>query len=631
MSTRLFSLTSLLLFLSILSLTSCGSSDRFTADNGVLDLREYDFSQHISLDGEWKFVWKDSSDVQADDQSSHILIDVPDAWNGYKYNGKKIKGHGAGSYYLTVLLPTRPAAYSLESPTVGTAYNLYVNETLMGGVGIYSNDPDMGTPAYKTRIYNLGNQANELQLRFDVSNHHHRLGGLWESISLGYEAEIHEHRENRLAKELFLFGAIFVMGIYHLGVFSLSTRGKAALYFGLFCLIIGVRTLTTGEVFLHQIWPSLPWQVLVKLEYLSYYLGIPVFFLFIRLQFPDELSKRVGQVVVGVSVLFALIVIFTPVNLFSLSLLYYQPLSLLAMAYVVYGLSLAFLRGEEGSSMVLIGFMSIVIAFINDILYVGNIIHTGHLISVGLIIFIFTQAFLISIRFSKAYFTIESQRTKLERTNTAYQEEIEIRKSAELEVSSHKDHLEDLVMERTAELERVNKQLEILSRIDGLTGIANRRQMDEELSREWKRMLRQKRPLSLVMCDIDHFKLYNDTYGHQQGDKCLTQVATAIKESVNRPGDLVARYGGEEFCIILPETDQQGAKQIAEVIRKNVVGLDLEHTSSKVASVITLSLGVASILPDRDSQPSLLIEAADRALYQAKGNGRNRVEVNLSE
>ena len=144
-------------------------------------------------------------------------------------------------------------------------------------------------------------------------------------------------------------------------------------------------------------------------------------------------------------------------------------------------------------------------------------------------------------------------------------------------------------------------------------------------------MLRQKRPLSLVMCDIDHFKLYNDTYGHQQGDKCLTQVATAIKESVNRPGDLVARYGGEEFCIILPETDQQGAKQIAEVIRKNVVGLDLEHTSSKVASVITLSLGVASILPDRDSQPSLLIEAADRALYQAKGNGRNRVEVNLSE
>lgn len=267
----------------------------------------------------------------------------------------------------------------------------------------------------------------------------------------------------------------------------------------------------------------------------------------------------------------------------------------------------------------------------NDMLYVANVLHTGHLISLGLLIFILTQAFLISIRFSKAYTTIELQRTKLERTNTAYQAEIESRKSAEQEVLQHKDNLEELVEDRTAELQIANKRLEELSRVDGLTGIANRRRLDEELDREWKRMLREKRPLSVVLCDIDHFKLYNDTYGHGGGDECLIRVANAIKDSVNRPGDLTARYGGEEFCLVLPETSGMGALQIAELVRKNVYELHMEHKSSPMAEVVTLSLGVATLIPDIGSHPSVLLEAADRALYQAKGNGRNRVEQNLIE
>ncbi len=629
MSPRLF-LRVLILSMSISLFFSCSTSDHFIASDGVLDLQNYEFNEHINLDGEWKFIWYGDSSSQIDTHTTQILIDVPDAWNGYEYAGEKINGHGAGSYYLTLLLPDKPVVYALESPTVGTAYNIFINDSLIGGVGIYSHSSSLASAVYETRIYDLGIQSKVLHLRIDVSNYDHRLGGLWESFSLGQEAEIHTNRENKMARELFLFGAIFVMGIYHIGVFSLSTRGKAALYFGIFCLIIGIRTLTTGEVYMHQLWPALPWQILVKLEYLSFYLGIPVFFLFIRLQFPDELASRAVNIVSGVSALFALLVVFTSVDVFSASLIYFQPFSLIAMLYVVYGLGLAFIRGEEGSSMVLVGFMSIVVAFVNDILYVNNFIHTGHLISWGLLIFILTQAFLISMRFAKAYFTIETQRTKLERTNSAYQSEIEIRKAAELEVLTHKNHLEELVTERTAELEKANKQLKILSRVDGLTGIANRRQLDEELDREWKRTLRQNHALSVIMCDIDHFKLYNDTYGHQQGDICLTKVATAISKSVNRPGDLVARYGGEEFCVILPHTDQQGAMQIAEAIRKNVRGLALEHSSSKVAPVVTLSLGVACVYPDRDSKPSLLVEAADRALYQAKGNGRDRVEANIT-
>lgn len=618
---------------SILLVVSCSGdhSDAPAAQNGILDLRDYDFSSYVDLDGEWRFAWHDTSQSVGPDEKDFINIVVPDAWNGYRYQGKQLPGHGAGSYYLTILLPQRSASYAIKVATTGTAYNLFVEDDLAGHVGIYSEDSKLASPKYEPKIYNLGIFDNQLKLRIDVSNFDHRLGGLWESINFGETADVYSHRENQIAMALFMFGTIFVMGIYHLGIFSLSTRGKAALYFGIFCLIIGLRTLTTGELFLYQIWPGISWQLLVKLEYLTFFTGIPVFFLFLELQFPDEIDKRVGYVVSGVSALFVILVLFTTVNTFSSSLVYFQFFSLIAMAYLIWGLFLAFIRGEEGSTMVLIGFLTIVVAFLNDMLYVANIIHTGHLISLGLLIFILTQAFLISIRFSKAYLTIDTQRLKLERTNAAYQTEIVSRRSAESEVLKHRDHLEELVEDRTVELQIANKRLKELSRVDGLTGIANRRRLDEDLDREWKRMLRMKQPLSVILCDIDHFKLYNDNYGHQQGDDCLVRVAQAIKDSVNRPGDLAARYGGEEFCIILPETNGLGSIQIAELVRKNVRGLNLEHITSPVADMVTLSLGVATLIPDVGSQPIVLLEAADRALYQAKGNGRDRVEQNLNE
>ena len=625
-------LTLILTFFVILTVGCTGNpADRTFARNGILDLRDHEFNKHIRLDGEWRFVWKDTNLISTPDPDAYINMNVPDSWKGYLYQGHKLPGHGAGSYQLTILLPMKSKSYAIKFATAGTAYNLYVDEELQGSVGIYSIDSSMSHSLYEPKIYNLGQHENQLTLRIDVSNYEHRLGGLWESVSFGLTEDIYHHRENQVAMSLFMFGTIFVMGIYHLGVFSLSTRGKSALYFGLFCLIIGVRTLTTGELFLHQLWPILSWQMLVKLEYLTFYTGIPVFFLFVRLQFPDELDKRVSQIIVGISALFILLVIFTRVDTFSSSLTYFQPFSLLTMIYVIYGLVLAFLRGEEGSTMVLIGFLSIVVTFLNDMLYVGNVIQTGHLISIGLLVFILTQAFLISIRQARAFATIDLQRITLARTNTAYQSEIESRRQAEEEVLKHKENLEELVEDRTVELKKANKQLEELSRVDGLTGIANRRRLDEELDREWKRMLRLKHPLSVILSDIDHFKLYNDTYGHQQGDDCLVRVATAMKASVNRPGDLTARYGGEEFCIILPETNAAGARQIAELVRKNIHDLGLEHKSSPVTNVVTLSLGVATLTPDQDAQPSVLLEAADRALYQAKGNGRDRVELNLME
>ncbi|UWG98577.1 diguanylate cyclase [Dehalobacter sp. DCM] len=190
-----------------------------------------------------------------------------------------------------------------------------------------------------------------------------------------------------------------------------------------------------------------------------------------------------------------------------------------------------------------------------------------------------------------------------------------------------KEDLEVQVSQRTQELMAANKELQMLSSLDGLTGIGNRRYFDQVLTQEWDRGMRQGTTLALIMLDIDFFKNYNDFYGHQAGDDCLKQVAGIFKGTLRRSIDCAARYGGEEFAAILPDTDISGAVFLAEEMRSKIEEQAIKHESSGISMVITVSVGVAAIVPLAGSQPSMIIRLADQAMYQAKRNGRNRVEV----
>jgi diguanylate cyclase (GGDEF)-like protein len=174
------------------------------------------------------------------------------------------------------------------------------------------------------------------------------------------------------------------------------------------------------------------------------------------------------------------------------------------------------------------------------------------------------------------------------------------------------------------QLEATNHELQRLAASDGLTHVANRRRFDEYLHQEWQHLLREQLPLSLILCDIDCFKLYNDTYGHQAGDVCLQQVAQVIQVAVKRSIDLPARYGGEEFAVILPNTDSEGAIQVVQAILAGVREAEIVHATSRVCSTVTVSLGISSTVPSLTTSPEQLIRAADRALYQAKAEGRDR-------
>lgn len=168
-------------------------------------------------------------------------------------------------------------------------------------------------------------------------------------------------------------------------------------------------------------------------------------------------------------------------------------------------------------------------------------------------------------------------------------------------------------------------QLRAMAFLDGLTGVANRRQFDEALYKEWRACLRTRTPLALVMIDIDHFKQFNDTYGHQAGDSALQAIAKVLKDDMGRPHDLIARYGGEEFVCVLPGTDLAGAQIMAEQLRHAVQALGIIHSASSSASVVTISLGLALIIPTDELTPDRLLAAADAQLYKAKHSGRNRV------
>lgn len=175
-----------------------------------------------------------------------------------------------------------------------------------------------------------------------------------------------------------------------------------------------------------------------------------------------------------------------------------------------------------------------------------------------------------------------------------------------------------------SKLDATNRELKRLSASDGLTGIPNRRLFDEYLSREWRRAQRAASSIALMMCDVDHFKLFNDTYGHQAGDDCLRQVAHCIQKTMERGSDIAARYGGEEFAVVLPETQIGGALFLAEKIRHAVHELHIPHAAS-ASGWVSMSIGIASMIPGEKSSSEELIQAADQALYQAKHEGRDRV------
>ena len=196
--------------------------------------------------------------------------------------------------------------------------------------------------------------------------------------------------------------------------------------------------------------------------------------------------------------------------------------------------------------------------------------------------------------------------------------------NAKMRALQRLDQMRRKLIDLSNELTAANQRLETLSHQDGLTGIANRRAFDFLIERQFLEAVRRREPFSVVLCDVDHFKAYNDRYGHLAGDECLRQVAVALRLSCKRPTDIAARYGGEEFALLLPETPSAGAVHVAELAQRAIADLAIAHDASPTSKIVTFSAGIASYQPERDKASRDLTARADEALYRAKQMGRNR-------
>jgi len=389
-----------------------------------------------------------------------------------------------------------------------------------------------------------------------------------------------------------------------MSMYALREHTRTPVYFGLLALTIGIRALVTGDIHLHHFFNTFPWQLMIRIEYLTVFLGVPLFMKFQQSVFPDEFPRKLADGIMGICLIFALSVVVTPVYFFTKTLVPFFLVGITASVIYMVITVQSIIHQRVGARLFLVASLILFTAFINDILVSLEIIFTGYVTPLGFLVFMIIQAFLLSYRFYDSFKTIENQEQELRR---------------------HKDRLEETMEAHMAELIEANHRLLTLTIIDALTQIANRRRFDDYLTKEWQRMKREKKPLALILSDIDYFKKYNDNYGHQAGDDCLKSVAQTLEKSINRPADLVARYGGEEFCAILPNTSLKGAKIIAERMRNNVEKQQNRHAYSAANNYVTISLGVASFRPDTDNTPEKLIELADQRLYKAKNGGRNRV------
>ena len=433
------------------------------------------------------------------------------------------------------------------------------------------------------------------------------MGGLTSSIKFGPFDRIANSQQIDVSLEMFLVGALIIMAFYHTGLYLLRRTDRAPLYFGIFCLIIAIRSLFIGATVIYRLLPDISYTLAAKVEYLCLPIAVWIFILFVRKIHPSETPIKAFIAIASACVIYGSTILLTPPQFFISYLTYFQLVIVFAIGFVLFVLAKAVIRRRDGSILSSIGALTFIAAVINDILDGKMIIHTGNYISLGLFAFILCQSFILAVTFSKALTSSEELTSKLQTLNNS---------------------LEERVRERTMDLQAVNLTLKNQASIDGLTGIRNRRHFDEIAQLMLQQINRDLQSFSLFLLDIDHFKKYNDTYGHLAGDECLKQVALVLHEKAERVGGLATRFGGEEFAVIVGANSSEAVK-LADQFVSAIHSLHIIHIASEPVPYVTISCGFVTTTPDQVHEPMLqdLIQAADKALYSAKQMGRNRYFV----
>ncbi len=425
---------------------------------GIIDLRHWDFAEEgpVNLSGEWEFYWKQfvtpGNGFTTGVTRSSDFIQVPGVWNGFVWEGVALPKRGFASYRLKILVKETNERLALRIGEIYTASHIYLNGNLLSSSGTPGKNAETTFPRFYPHVVGFETSDPIIEVVLHIASFRHISGGPTAALQIGTEKTLVRELETDIALDFFIFGGLVIMGLYHLSLAKNRKKERTPIYFGLLCLIISIRIIVQGNYFLSHLVPNISFSQIVILDFLSFYVAIPVFLIYLRSLFPEELKQAVVKFTIGLSFLYSSSVLLLPVSLFTNFTVSYQIVTIIICIYVLYVLIVATRRKREGAVIFMLGFIVLFLTVINDVLHGLELLKLGLYVPFGLMVFIFAQAYLISVRFSKSLLSVENLTNRLQI------------KSRELNESNRaltvlNEKLERKVEDRTAELNNVIQQL----------------------------------------------------------------------------------------------------------------------------------------------------------------------------
>ncbi len=502
-----------LIFVTLLGSCVNPSDQPPMAKEGRLSLENWSFSDRepVPLNGEWSFypgAFIEPGAIAGPRNAIYAQLPESGLWHTVRIGGKPLSIYGYASYRLTLSLSGQESDLALRVPEFFSASRIFLNGQQIFSAGTPGVEETRTEPRYRTGYVRINPVAGDNELVVHIANYRERRGGVNRSLYVGREGAVKNMYNKSLAMDLIVFGSLITIGIYHLCLFWLRKKDRSPLWFGIFCIIIALRSLIYGERFAFDLFPGVPWSVFNRIDHLTFYLGIPIFSAYLALIFERNISKIAITVYQALGIVFALFLFFPP-SVYNVTVLYYEIITGVYALYILFIIGQALVRRYEGAMTTMIGIAIFLCFGINEILFNMGIIHTFNSLSVGLVLFLFTQSVLLAMRFSKAF--------------------------------DESEHLGRSLLNMNESLRRFIPQEFFL--------LLKRREVDEIRLGD-----QVEHSMSIMFSDIRRFTLLAEQMGAAKTFEFLNDYFGRIGEVIRRNGGFIDKYLGDGFIALFPSS-----------------------------------------------------------------------------